>query len=128
MAKRKQWRCFHCDEVLKTRVAAAEHFSSGDYENEPPLCIEAATTDLRKLVLTNREMWQQVRSLESQLEEAEDHIAGWEYTARKLTKKPDATAHDLECEWDSMQGRVVTAEAIIDGSYWRLEDKAATNG
>lgn len=108
---RKHWRCFFCDEVFRTRKAATEHFGTGDYESEPPLCIEAATTELRQLVLTNRELWQQLQKANSENEELEDHLDGFRYVARKLTKKPSATAHDLEHEWDFMEGRVIAAES-----------------
>lgn len=123
MASRKHWRCFFCDEVLKTRKAATEHFGSGDYENEPPLCVEAATTDLRKLVLTNREMWAELQRAHSENEELKDHLENFRYVAQKLTKKPDATSHDLEHEWDFMEGRVITANQIVEGETKDVIDK-----
>lgn len=110
---KKSWRCFHCDEVLITREAAAEHFGNGDYEDEPALCVEAATTDLQKLVLTNREMWAELQKAHAENEELEDHLENFRYVARKLTKKPDATAHDLANEWDFLEGRVIAAEATV---------------
>jgi len=37
---RKQWRCFHCDEVFKNRCCAAKHF--GYSEHNAPACKIAA--------------------------------------------------------------------------------------
>ena len=115
--KRKEWRCFHCDEVFRTRKAAAEHFGEGNYEAEIPLCVEAATTEQKALTLTNREMWERVQKAESEIEDLEERLSHYEYIARKLTKKPGGTAHDLEHEWDFMEGRVIAAEAKANGTY-----------
>jgi len=110
------YRCFHCDELFTTRESAAEHFGSGNYESEIPLCVEAATTDQRALILTNRELWEQVQSARSENEDLEGQVHSFEYFARKLTGKPSATVHDLEHEWDFMQGRVIAAEAAINAA------------
>jgi hypothetical protein len=37
---RKQWRCFHCDELFKSRCCAAKHF--GCYDESMPACMIAA--------------------------------------------------------------------------------------
>lgn len=110
-SKRKTWRCFHCDEVFTSRKKAAEHFGGGNYEAEIPLCVEAATTEQKALILTNREMWERVQKAESEIEDLEERLSHFEYVARKLTKKPSATAHDLEHECDFMQGQIVAAES-----------------
>jgi uncharacterized protein (DUF3084 family) len=112
---RKIWRCFHCDEIFKSRKKAAEHFGEGNYEAEIPLCVEAATTEQKALVLTNREMWERVQKAESEIENLEGRLDHFEYVARKLTKKASATAHDLEHEFDFMQGQVIAAEAKANG-------------
>lgn len=114
---RKNWRCFHCDEVFTTRKGATGHFGTGNYEDELPLCIVAATTEQTALILTTREMWDRVQKAERETENLEDRLHSFEYIARKLTKKPSATANDLANEWHSMEGRVITAEAIISGEY-----------
>jgi hypothetical protein len=105
------WVCFHCNEAFTTREGAAEHFGNGDYEDETPLCIVAATTEQKQLILTNREMWDELQKARQENGDLEDRLSGFEYTARKLTKKPHATTHDLEHEWDFMEGRVVAAES-----------------
>lgn len=107
------WLCFHCDELLTTRKAAAEHFGDGEYERETPLCIEAATTEQRQLVLTNREIWKELMESRRENEDLEERLNAFEYIARKLTKKPTAYSSDLEHEWDSMEGRVIALEARV---------------
>lgn len=106
------WVCFHCNEVFTEREAAAEHFGNGDYETEIPLCVEAATTEQKQLILTNREMWERLQGVERENEDLEEQAYSWSYVARKLTKKPSATSHDLEHEWDFMEGRVIAAESV----------------
>ena len=135
------WVCFHCNEVFTTREKAAEHFGNGDYEDETPLCIVAATTEQEQLILTNREMWDELQKARHENEDLEDRLSGFEYTARKITKKPHATTHDLEHEWDFMEGRVIAAEsrapfdteqrlrqevefAVANGHKWDLNDWA----
>lgn len=95
MSKITSWRCFHCDEVLTTRESAAEHFGEGDYEYEPPLCVEAATTDKRELVLKNREFWDLLQKANAEVEELTDKLNGLEQVVSKATGVPDATSHDL---------------------------------
>ena len=112
---RKTWRCFHCDEVFKSRKAAAEHFGEGNYEAEIPLCVEAASTEQKQLILTNREMWETIQKAEGEIESLEDRLNHFEYVTRKLTKKPSGTAHDLEHEFDFMQGLIIAAEAKANG-------------
>lgn len=123
------WLCFHCDELFTDRDAAAEHFGDGEYESEIPLCIQAATTEQKQLILTNREMWDELQKARSENEDLEERLSDFEYVARKLTKKPHATTNDLEHEWEFMEGRVIAAEAAINAApkwlarflRWRAE-------
>ena len=110
------WTCFHCDEVFADRESAAEHFGNGNYEAETPLCIEAATTEQKELIRTNREMWESLRKAHDENDDMECQLNSWAYLARKLTGMPDAGTHDVEHEWDFMQGRVIAAEAAINAA------------
>jgi len=95
MVKRKHWRCFFCDEVFRTRKAATEHFGAGDYESETPLCVEAATTAKRKLVLKSRELWELLQKANTEVEELTDRLGGFEQIVSKATGISGATSHDL---------------------------------
>lgn len=110
------WRCFHCDAVFTTREAAAEHFGNGNYEAEIPLCVEAATKEQAALILTNRELWDDLQKARRENEDLEERLYCFEYVTRKLTRMPSATTHDLEHEWDFMEGRVIAAEAAINAA------------
>lgn len=110
------WRCFHCGEICVTREAAAEHFGEGNYEMEMPLCIEAATLEMKEFALHLRQLYRELTGERDANERLEHENSGWRYIARKLTKKPAATTSDLELEWDAMEGRVLAAEAAINAA------------
>lgn len=109
------WRCFHCDELFHDRAAAAEHFGSYG-EGDQPLCVEAATLDMREIAAHLRELRQELSGERDDNERLGSENSGWRYIARKLTRKPAATFHDLEHEWEFMEGRVLAAEAAIDAA------------
>ncbi|HEV2747743.1 MAG TPA: hypothetical protein VGW34_10660 [Allosphingosinicella sp.] len=110
------WRCFHCGEVCTTKEAAAEHFGEGNYEMEMPICIEAATSEMKALVLTNREMFERLRKVERDLEQAEFERDCWAEGARKFMNAPHATWHDLSNYRETADGRVLAAEAAINAA------------
>lgn len=90
-----EWRCFHCNEIFTDKEKAAEHFGSGNYELDIPICIEAATTEMKTLVLTNREMFNELMKERQACEDAEYQRDCWEQAARMFLKQPNATWHDL---------------------------------
>lgn len=110
------WRCFHCDEVFTTKEAAAEHFGEGNYEMEMPLCIEAATGEMKALVLTNREMFRELMKERETCEQAEYERDCWAGGARMFLRQPNATWHDLANYRDPLEGRVLAAEAAVNAA------------
>lgn len=66
---KKTWRCFHCDQVFRSRSRAALHF--GTTESATPLCqIDAARVrqmeaDLEKYRDEDTDLHRQIRQLES---------------------------------------------------------------
>jgi hypothetical protein len=116
MADETPWRCFHCDEIFTERAAAAEHFGEGNYEGEMPLCIEAATSEMKALVLTNREMFARLMEVESELEQAEHERDCWAGGARKFLNAPHATWHDLGNYRETAEGRILAAESAIEAA------------
>lgn len=108
-AKLEPWRCFHCDEVFTTKETAAEHFGLGNYEMEMPLCIEAATSEMKAVVLTNREMWERIQELERELEQTE-----YERDTANYTLKQPKFA-----KFEDIEGRMLAAEAALNaGPNW----------
>lgn len=112
------WLCFHCGELCETHEAAAEHFGEGNYEMEQPLCIEAASTEMKTLVLTNREMFTRLMKIEGELEQAEFERDCWAEAGRSATSNPVATWHDLRgnLKIDELEGRALAAEAAINAA------------
>jgi hypothetical protein len=116
------WRCFHCDEVFATKDAASDHFGDGNYEGDMPLCIEAATSEMQALVLTNREMFRELLKARDEAEQAEFVAHCWEEAARMFLKQPNATWHDLASFRETAEGRVLAAEAAINAAPRWLAD------
>jgi hypothetical protein len=111
-AVREEWRCFHCNEVFTTRESASEHFGDGDYEDEPPVCLEAATTDKRKLVSTNRKVWKELQEALAENESLEDRLSNFKETACKVAKKLDANYLDIEQAFDFLEGQLVALPPV----------------
>jgi hypothetical protein len=110
------WRCFHCDEIFTDKSAAAEHFGEGNYECEMPLCIEAATSEMKALVLTNREMFERLMKVEAELDQAEHERDCWAGGARMFLDAPHATWHDLASYRETAEGRILAAESAINAA------------
>lgn len=108
-----EWRCFHCDDVFTSREEAAEHFGDGDYEDETPVCIAAATTDKRKLVIEARKIWKELQDALAENESLEDRLSNFKEAAIKVTGKPDASYLDIEQAFDSLEGRLIAASTTV---------------
>ena len=116
-SKAKRWRCFHCDEVFRSRKSAYAHFGPDqDCEKLPPACIDplradekARLTELREAQDYAFQCQESANSFEDKLEMAERELSEF----RAITKCH--SVHDLRMWMDSQQGRVVTANALIDG-------------
>lgn len=103
------WRCFHCDEVFEAPEAAKQHFGDGNYEREEPVCIEAATTELKTLVITMREIWERLQKVEGELEQAEHDRDNARYTLRQ----------PKFARFEDIEGRMLAAEAALNaGPAW----------
>jgi len=110
----RSWNCFHCGETFTTIGSARDHFG-GDPSKEPGCLIRVKYGDERGLEMDLRkveseaEMWKQ-RALhaEDALEVAQGQVGEFE---RIAGGSHQALRHKL----DHMQGRVVTADALIEG-------------
>jgi hypothetical protein len=60
MTDKKEWRCFHCDEVFTDRREAALHF--GVSEDQEPLCVIFTSVE--------KDIWKVVREAEDRAAEA----------------------------------------------------------
>lgn len=108
------WTCFHCGETFTTPGAARNHF--GETPQASPGC-------LMKVQVGDERGWlMQIRKLEEELAiarktavmaEHEAEIAFGEVAEFKAAAGV-RSSHDLRMFIDSLQGRVVTANALID--------------
>src|SRR5580658_9673095 len=116
-AKRKTWRCFHCDEVFLSRKAAWAHFGPDDgCDKLPAACVDPLRHDEAMRLKELREAQEYALRCQESANRAED---GRDDLERELTEFKSITGcnglHDLRMWMDSQQGRVVTANALIDG-------------
>jgi hypothetical protein len=117
MTKRKQWRCFHCDEVFRSRKSAWAHFGPDDGCNKmPAACVDPLRHDEAARLKELREAQHYALQCQADANRAEDNL---DYIERELAEFKSITGchslHALRMWMDSQQGRVVTANALIDG-------------
>lgn len=114
--KRKTWRCFHCDEVFRSRKAAWRHFGPDDGCEEFPPCVDPLRHDEAKRLRELREAQQYALMCQKDANRAEERA---DETIRELAEFKSITKcqslHELRMWMDSQRGRVVTANALIDG-------------
>lgn len=118
----KTWRCFHCDEVFRSRRAAWEHFGPDQYcEKLPPACIDPLRSDEKARLTELRDAQRYAFECEESAHSAEDRA---DDLARELDEYKALTkcsnVHELRMKLDSDLGRLVTAEALIEA----VRDKA----
>lgn len=116
-AKRKQWRCFHCDEVFRSRKAAWAHFGPDDHcESYPPACIDPLRGDEKERLKELREAQEYALQCQQSANQAEDKLDDVRRELDEFKKLTGCTGvHDLRMWMDSQSGRVITANALIDG-------------
>jgi hypothetical protein len=124
MKKRKSWRCFHCDEIFRSRKAAWAHFGDDSYcTKELPACIDPLRNDEKKRITDLREAQKYALDMENEARELDDRVDGLEMELaefKALTKS--STINELRMKLDSEQGRIVTAEALIEAVRSKAPD------
>ena len=114
--KRKTWRCFFCDEVFRSRKAAWLHFGDDGCVQDPPACIDPLTRDEKERMRELREAREWAVERDRKATEAEDNLDQMQYELAEFKAITGCGGvHDLRMWMDSQQGRVVTANALIDG-------------
>lgn len=112
------WTCFHCGETFTTVGSARDHFGS-DPDCEPACLIRVKygnerglEMELRKVEARLYEAENQVRLLETQLEGMEYSLGGQLSAFEKIA---GGTVNDLRHRIETWEGRVVMADALIEG-------------
>ncbi len=117
MKPRKTWRCFHCDEVFRSRKQALLHFGDADYEGrDVPACVDPLRTDEKARMNELREAQRYALQCQEESREADDRAEQAECELiefKRITKCN--SAYELRMWLDYQQGRVVTADALIEG-------------
>lgn len=110
------WTCFHCGETFTKLGCAADHF--GDDQLQQPACVlklvngdRGLVMELRKAVRRGRRLADKNESLEYQLGAA---TRGYQRIAGARNE------HEAFMEYDAMEGRALTAEAIVADMAKRL--------
>jgi hypothetical protein len=120
--KRTTWRCFHCNEVFRSRKSALAHFGSEDFcKKDPPACIDPLRYDEKQRLTELRDAQHYALEMEESARESEDKVEMLEMELdefKALTKCQ--SVHDLRMLLDSQQGELITARALIDA----VRDKA----
>ena len=113
---RKTWRCFHCDEVFRSRKDAYLHFGPEDAcEKLPPACVDPLRTDEKARITELREAQDYALKCQESANSAEDKaddLARELDTFRSLTKCQNS--HQLRMALDSAQGELITARRLIE--------------
>lgn len=109
-----EWRCFHCDEVFRTRQAAQDHF--GLDELERPGCV-AILTEGERAILEDRREWRERALAEERAHgatAAEASSLRWD--AHRITKKYGGQGASLWFAFEHVEGRMLAAEAALDAA------------
>lgn len=115
------WTCYHCGETFTVWGAAEDHF--GKTPQQKPGCLlkvqygdeMGLLMELRKSEAHANDLLNRARDAEREAETLACQLAAFTEIA--------PNANDLRMKLDSMQGRVVTANALIEG--FRQRDAAA---
>lgn len=107
------WTCFHCGDTFKTPETAMEHF--GPTPDVTPECVDLTTSSYQDLVRRTREAEHTMRRAIDERNRALDEA---EVATGTLASIPHlfhgaTSPRDAWNQFDSMQGRAITAEAII---------------
>jgi hypothetical protein len=113
---RKAWRCFHCDEVFRSRKSAYAHFGPDqDCEKLPPACIDPLRADEKARLTELREAQDYAFKCQESGNAAEDRA---DDLARELGEFKSLTkcdnSHELRMALDSARGELITAKALIE--------------
>lgn len=116
MQRRKSWRCFHCDEVFRSRKAAYAHFGSDQAcEKLPPACVDPLRADEKARLTELREAQDYAFKCQESANAAEDRAdaLAQEFDEFKRLAKC-AGVHELRMSLDYAQGELITARTLIE--------------
>lgn len=112
-APRHGWTCFHCGENFKKEEAARAHF--GPTPDWTPECIERRTCSDDTLLSRTRTAEQYALECQTSRDDAIDEaeVANASFACLKQYFPGAETLYDAWCQFHSIEGRALTAEAIL---------------
>lgn len=122
--KAKTWRCFHCDEVFRSRKAAWAHFGPDqECEKLPPACIDPLRRDEKQRLTELREAQQYAFEMQEEANKQEDRadLAESELAHFKAITKCDSL-HALRMKMDEIEGERITARKMTEAVLAKYPD------
>ena len=118
------WTCFHCGETFTTIGGARDHFGAKP-DREPGCLIQVKYGDERGLQMELRKSESAVEMWKLRALVAEESNESLQSEIDEFRRIAGGSTHALLMKLDSMQGRVVTADALINKFRERAPDIAA---
>ena len=112
--KRKVWRCYHCDEVFRSRKLAFAHFGADEVKNLP-VCIDPLRLDEKAQMAEVQDLRRhasECQRLAIQADEQADQLSSTLAEFQRLTGCN--SIHELRMLLDSQQGELITARTLIE--------------
>lgn len=105
------WTCFHCGETFTTVGSASDHFGASP-EEQPGCLVKVGIGEERGLLMALRKEQDECRKLSGELESVDCKL---QELAEFKRVTGCESVNDLRMWLDSNAGRVVTANALIEG-------------
>lgn len=103
------WTCFHCGETFTKPGSAADHF--GDDPSQRPGCVMKLANGDRGLIMELRKAVRQGQRLADRNENLEYQLGTAAHGYQRIAGARNG--HEAFMAYDAMEGRAITAEAIV---------------
>jgi hypothetical protein len=115
--KAKTWRCFHCDEVFRSRKSAWLHFGpDDDCEKLPPACIDPLRKDEKTRLSELRQAQDYAFQCQEKASEFEDKLDDAIRELAEFKRLSNCSSSNELRNWlDIQNGRVAVADALTEG-------------
>ena len=107
------WTCFHCGQTFTTSGSAEDHF--GKTPAAVPGCIIQAGENGLGLLIELRKAEQRAEEFLLRAQRAEDKVDSLNGQVAEYERIAGGGCNELRMKLDYMQGRVITADAVIEG-------------
>lgn len=106
------WTCFHCGDLFRTVGAARDHFGHDPF-SEPGCRIKAG--EEKGLLIALRKAEKDFADLVDRMHTLDAEAQAANSTAQEILRAAKAeNAHEVRCNIDSLEGRAIAAEAMVN--------------